>query len=81
MKDRNGIITSYNVSYQAIREDGLNTSINTTKVNAPALKANLTGLIKDTEYSIRVLASTIKGDGNYSGPINVQTNQDSKSAF
>ena len=77
VKDRNGIIISYNVSYQTT--DG--SSEFTMKVDAPVLQANLTDLIKDTEYSIRVLASTIKGDGNYSDPITVQTNQDSKSLF
>ena len=80
VEGRNGIIISYTVSYEAIRGK-LNTSISATKVDAPALQVNLTGLIKDMVYSVRVLASTIKGDGNYSASINIQTNQESKSAF
>ena len=53
----------------------------TVKVDAPALQANLTDLIKDAKYRIRVLASTKKGDGSYSAPINATTNEDSKSLF
>ena len=78
VEDRNGIIISYNVSYQAM-VDGSSTF--TKQISAPALQANLTGLIKDTSYSISVLASTIEGDGSYSNATIVQTNQDSKSLF
>ena len=81
-EDRNGIIISYTVSYQAISGDGLNTPINTTTVDAgPVLQANLTGLIKSQDYRIRVMASTSKGDGNYNDPLTDETNQDSKSAL
>ena len=78
VEDRNGIIISYTVSYQEIG-NGLNAF--TVTVDAPALQANLTDLIKDAQYSIRILASTVKGDGNYSDPINVQTYLKSKSAI
>ena len=62
-------------------EGGVNASINSTTVVLPTQQANLTGLKNDTRYNISVLASTVKGDGPYSQPIFVSTNQDSKSTF
>ena len=56
----------------------MNASINTTTVFNSTRKANLTDLIKNQEYNISVLASTIKGSGDYSDPITVLTNQSSK---
>ena len=75
--DRNGIIRSYTVSYQAI---GFLLVENRT-VYVPKRKANLTGLIKNMNYSVRVLASTDKGEGNYSDPEFFVTNQDGELAF
>ena len=79
--DQNGIILTYTVRYQMSGEGGGNASINSTTVVFPTPQANLTGLKNDTRYNISVLASTIKGDGPYSQPIFVSTNQDSKSTF
>ena len=45
---------------------------------AAITQANLTGLTKYRNYSITVLASTAKGDGNVSEPIIVFTDEDSK---
>ncbi|XP_078355120.1 protein sidekick-1-like isoform X22 [Oculina patagonica] len=70
--DKNGIITSYTVSYQAVTS----ALVENTTVNATTREANLTGLIKNMNYSIRVLASTIKGNGKYSDPEFFITNQD-----
>ena len=78
---RNGIIISYNVSYQAVVEAGSAGPINSTIVKAPIRQVNLTGLTKDMHYNISVLASTIKGDGIYSHPQTFRTNEDSKFVF
>jgi len=75
--DKNGIIRSYTVSYQAISS----LLVENTTVDAPTREVNLTGLIKNMNYSVRVLASTDKGDGNYSDPEYFVTNQDGELAF
>ena len=77
--DRNGIILSYTVSFQAIAD--VNATRNTTTVGSRLLQANLTSLKNDTKYNISVLASTIKGDGPYSNSVFVTTNQKSKSLY
>ena len=71
--DKNGIITSYTVRYLAISERTNHGG--KTIVPATEMFANLTGLIINMKYNISVLASTIKGDGNYSDGIDVTTNQ------
>ena len=73
--DKNGIIVSYTVKYQAVGGISGKAPINTTTVYTPVMEANLTGLIKNQRYNISVLASTIKGPGDYSDPITVLTNQ------
>ena len=77
--EQNGIIVCYNVSYRAVLENGSGGAIVYKLIDAPKLYVNLTGLTKDVHYSISVLASTIKGDGNYSNPKTFRTNEDSKS--
>jgi len=42
-------------------------------VRAPATEATLTGLKNNTNYSITVFASTVKGGGRISTPIFVMT--------
>ena len=79
--DRNGIIQSYTVRYQAIGGITVNAPVNFTKIDSPTREANLTGLIKNQRYNISVLASTIEGNGPYSPAISEQTNQDSKSTI
>lgn len=74
--DKNGIIISYTVSYQAVTT----TLVDNKTVYAPTREANLTGLIKNMNYSIRVLASTVKGNGNHSKAKFFITNQDGESA-
>ena len=75
--DRNGIIISYTVSYQAIGS----LLVENTTVYAPTREVNLTGLIKNMNYSVSVLASTDKGDGDYSDPEFFVTSQDGELAF
>ena len=79
--EQNGIIISYKVSYRAIPEAGSAGPFYFTKVMAPSRQVNLTSLTKDMHYNVSVLASTIKGDGNYSDPKTLRTNEDSKSFF
>ena len=79
--ERNGIIISYNVSYRRIPGAGSAGPFFSKLVMAPIRHVNLTGLTKDMHYNISVLASTSKGDGNYSDPKTFRTNEDSKSVF
>ena len=79
--ERNGIIKSYNVSYRAIPGAGSAGPFFSKLVMARIRYVNLTGLTKDMHYNISVLASTSKGDGNYSDPKTFRTNEDSKSVF
>ena len=72
--DQNGIILSYTVTYTALP----NGSPVSQEVTAPTTQATLTGLNEYTNYSITVLASTSKGDGNASKAIIVITDEDSK---
>ena len=79
--EQNGIIISYNVRYQAIPEAGSAGPFFSELVMAPTRQVNLTSLTKDMYYNVSVLASTSKGDGNYSNPKTLKTNEDSKSVF
>ena len=52
----------------------VNQNVTTTKqIEAPTLQVNVTGLRADTNYSITVMASTIKGHGPASPAIYVHT--------
>ena len=52
----------------------VNQNVTTTKqIEAPTLQVNLTGLRANTNYSITVMASTIKGNGPASPAIYVNT--------
>ena len=74
--DKNGIILSYTVNYQATPEG--NPQQNQV-VNASTREVTLTGLKKNTEYKIEVFANTSKGGGKKSEPpTTVQTDEDSK---
>ena len=75
--DKNGIIISYTVNYQEI-SSAMDENLT---VFFPARELNLTGLKKNMNYSVKVLASTEKGDGNYSDPEFFVTNQAGKSVF
>ena len=65
---------SYTVTYKALP----NGSPQNKVVSAPTTEATLTGLEKNTNYSITVFASSVKGDGNISAPIYVMTTLTSK---
>ena len=71
---QNGIIRSYTVTYRALPDGSPLTEI----VEAPTTFSTLTGLNEYTNYSIKVFASTVKGDGNVSKPIVVITDKDGK---
>ena len=74
--DKNGIILSYTVNYQATPEGNPQQN---QGVNASTREVTLTGLKKSTEYTIEVFANTSKGGGKKSEPpITVQTDEDSK---
>ena len=72
--DRNGIITSYNITYKS-QTDNDNGNV---QVNGSVRQTELTNLKEYVNYNITVLASTVKGDGPASDPIVVRTDQDSK---
>ena len=72
--DQNGVIVSYTVTYRSLRGG----SEQTKNVNSSANQATLTGLNEHTRYNITVFASTAKGGGIKSIPIDVITEEDSK---
>ena len=65
------------MSYQAIGS----ALVENLTVYFPTREVKLYGLIKSMNYSVRVLASTDKGDGKYSDPEFFVTNQDGKLVF
>ena len=74
--DKNGIILSYTVNYQATAEGNPQQK---QVVNASTREVTLTRLKKNTGYKIEVFANTSKGGGKKSEPpITVNTNEDSK---
>ena len=72
--NQNGIILSYTVTYQALPDGSPRRKV----VNTPTTEAKLTGLNPNTNYSITVFASTVKGDGSVSTPIVVLTDLNRK---
>ena len=72
--DRNGIITSYNITYKSQTEN----DNGNVQVNGSVRETELTNLKEYVNYNITVLASTVKGDGPASDVIVVRTDQDSK---
>ena len=78
-EDKNGIIKGYKVIYQAL-PNGNKTfkTINIAGEPAESTTTTLHNLNEFTNYSIAVLAFTVKGDGSPSLAKVVQTQQDSK---
>ena len=72
--DKNGIITSYNITYHSLTE---NHSSSTT-VDHPNRQVILIGLREFVNYSITVSASTKIGPGPTSDVVIVITGEDSK---
>ena len=72
--DQNGIILRYTVKYTALPEGSEQTKV----VNVPTTEATLMDLNEHTNYTIKVFASTVKGDGNVSEPITRRTGEDSE---
>ena len=73
--EQNGNITGYKVMYKALPSG----SDETETVNASTKQLNISGLNEFTDYSIRVLAFTVIGDGPLSSAITVRTDEDSMS--
>ena len=75
--DQNGVILTYTITYQSLttKHNG------SVTVNYPELQKNVTHLQDYTNYSIRVYASTEKGNGPSSDPIVVVTDQEGESVF
>ena len=72
--EQNGIITNYTITYQSQTEND-NGSV---MVGPDERQKNLTNLHEYVIYNIVVFASTVKGDGPASDPIDVRTDQDGK---
>ena len=72
--DKNGIITSYNITYHSLTEN----HSNSTRVDYPDRQVTLIGLKEFVNYSITVYASTNIGPGPASDVIIVITGEDSK---
>ena len=72
--DQNGIIMSYNITYQSLTEN----HSNSTTVDYPAGRVTLSDLKEFVNYSITVFASTKIGDGPASDPVYVKTDEDSE---
>ena len=72
--DKNGIITSYNITYHSLTEN----HSNSTTVDFPANNVTLRGLREFVNYSITVFASTVKGNGPESDPVIISTGEDSE---
>ena len=74
ISDRNGIITSYKITYYSSRwMHG-----NTTQVNGSSTSAVLDSLIPFTSYNITISAATIIGFGPSSGEVIASTLQAGK---
>ena len=71
---RNGVILYYKVEYRTIT----NNNISSKEVNASTGFLKIVNLEKNTNYTITVSASTVKGYGPASGPLWVVTDQGSK---
>ena len=71
---QNGIITGYTISYQSQTEN----DNGNVQVNASVRQMELTNLKEYVNYKITVFASTVRGNGPSSHPIDVTTDQDSK---
>ena len=72
--DKNGIITSYNITYHSLTEN----HSNSTTVDHPDRQVTLMGLREFVNYSITVFASTVKGNGPESDPVSIRTSEDSE---
>lgn len=76
--DRNGIITGYKVVYQAL-PNGKRDTVNVSAGNeGEPTTTTLSELKQFTNYSISVVAFTVKGDGPPSAEETGQTAEDSK---
>ena len=72
--DKNGIITSYNITYHSLTEN----HSNSTTVDHPDRQVTLMGLREFVNYSITVFASTVKGNGPESDPVFISSGEDSE---
>ena len=72
--DKNGVITNYEVLYEALYED----NITSERINTTNLSLIIVELKKFTHYNISVRAYTAVGPGPYSVPITNRTEEDGK---
>ena len=71
---QNGIITGYTIKYQSLTEN----DNGFVQAGPNDRQANLTGLKEFVEYTISILAFTVKGDGPPS-VLTIRTDEDGKS--
>ena len=69
--DQNGVITGYTIIYNPLTQNHSGPEVR--KIDSSQHRIDLTGLLASVNYSIRVFASTVKGDGSSSNPIVVTT--------
>lgn len=69
--DQNGVITGYTIIYYPLTQNHSGPEVR--KIDSSQHRIDLTGLLASVNYSIRVFASTVKGDGPSSNPIVVTT--------
>ena len=83
LEDRNGIIQGYQVIYRALPKGNNETKIVNVTINDQDKRQTLTleKLNEYTDYSIRVLAFTVVGDGPLSVAEVEQTLEDGKFKF
>ena len=68
--DQNGPITGYSVRYG---EMGSGSTQNKTVLGEDSRMATISGLTKETVYTVEVAAETSAGTGVYSLPLTIQT--------
>ena len=71
---QNGIITGYTITYKSQTEN----DNDNVQVNGSVRQTQLTNLREYVNYNITVFASTARGNGPTSNPIDVITDEDSK---
>ena len=72
--EQNGIITGYTITYRSQTENDSGIAV----AGPNDRQKNLTNLHEYVFYNIEVFASTVKGNGPASNPIDVRTDQDGK---
>ena len=74
-----GILIGYKIFY--VRTSGSNIPYETLTLSPETLTTELTGLLKNTEYCVRVAGFTRRGDGNLTDCLNIATDPDCKWSY